>query len=45
MAIQQPVKVVDDKFVADVSKEAFTRYTKNEKENKMLGVVNNIHNH
>ena len=42
MAIQQPVKVVDDKFEADVSKEAFTRYTKNEKENKMLGVVNKI---
>ena len=42
MAIQQQVKVVDDKFVADVSKEAFTRYTKNEKENKMLGVVNKI---
>jgi hypothetical protein len=42
MAIQQPVKVVDDKFEADVSKEAFTRYTKNEKENKMLVVVNKI---
>jgi hypothetical protein len=42
MAIQQQVKVVDDKFEADVSKEAFTRYTKNEKENKMLGVVNKI---
>jgi hypothetical protein len=42
MAIQQPVKVVDDKFVADVSKEAFTRYTKNDKENKMLGVVNKL---
>ena len=40
--IQQPVKVVNDKFVANVSKEAFTRYTKNEKENKMLGVVNKI---
>jgi hypothetical protein len=42
MAIQQRVKVVDDKFVADVFKEAFTRYTKNEKENKMLSVVNKI---
>ena len=42
MAIQHPIKVVDDKFVADVSKEAFTRYTKNEKENKMLGVVNKL---
>ncbi len=42
MAIKQPVKVVDDKFEADVPKEAFTRYTKNEKENKMLGVVNKI---
>ena len=42
MAIKQPVKVVDDKFEADVSKEAFTRYTKNEKENKMLAVVNKI---
>jgi hypothetical protein len=42
MAIQQPVKLVDDKFLANVSKEAFTRYTKNEKENKMLGVVNKI---
>ena len=42
MAIQQRVKVVDDKFEADVSKEAFTHYTKNEKENKMLGVVNKI---
>lgn len=41
-AIQQTVKVVDDKFEADVSKEAFTRYTKNEKENKMLSVVNKI---
>lgn len=41
-AIQHPIKVVDDKFEADVSKEAFTRYTKNEKENKMLGVVNKI---
>ena len=42
MAIKQPVKVVNDKFLADVSKEAFTRYTKNEKENKMLAVVNKI---
>jgi hypothetical protein len=42
MAIQQPVKVVGDKFVADVTKEAFTRYTKNDKENKMLEVVNKI---
>ena len=42
MAIQHPVKVVDDKFLADVPKEAFTRYTKNEKENKMLSVVNKI---
>ena len=42
MAIKHPVKVVDDKFEADVSKEAFTRYTKNEKENKMLGLVNKI---
>ena len=42
MAIQHPIKVVDDKFVADVFKEAFTRYTKNEKENKMLGVVNKL---
>ena len=42
IAIQQRVKVVDDKFVADVFKEAFTRYTKNEKENKMLGVVNKL---
>jgi hypothetical protein len=42
MAIQQRVKVVDDKFEADVPKEAFTRYTKNEKENKMLGVVNKL---
>ena len=42
MAIQQRVKVFDDKFEADVSKEAFTHYTKNEKENKMLGVVNKI---
>ena len=42
MAIEQRVKVADNKFVADVSKEAFTRYTKNEKENKMLAVVNKI---
>ena len=42
VAIKHPVKVVDDKFEADVSKEAFTRYTKNEKENKMLGLVNKI---
>lgn len=42
MAIQQPVKIVNDKFEADVPKEAFTRYTKNEKENKMLAVVNKI---
>ena len=42
MAIQQPIKVADNKFVSDVSKEAFTHYTKNEKENKMLGVVNKI---
>ena len=42
MAIQQPIKVADNKFVSDVSKEAFTRYTKNEKENKMLGLVNKI---
>jgi hypothetical protein len=41
-AIQHPIKVVDDKFEADVSKEAFTRYTKNDKENKMLEVVNKI---
>ena len=41
-AIQHPIKVVDDKFLADVSKEAFTSYTKNEKENKMLAVVNKI---
>ena len=42
VAIQQPVKLVDDKFLANVSKEAFTRYTKNEKENKMLRLVNKI---
>lgn len=42
MAIEQPIKVVDDKFLANVSKEAFTRYTKNDKENKMLAVVNKI---
>jgi hypothetical protein len=44
MAIQQPVKVVDDKFEADVSKEAFTRYTKNDKENKMLSLVERLNN-
>jgi hypothetical protein len=44
MAIQQTVKVVDDKFEADVSKEAFTRYTKNEKENKMLSLVERLNN-
>ena len=44
MAIKHPVKVVDDKFEADVSKEAFTRYTKNEKENKMLSLVERLNN-
>ena len=44
MAIKQPVKVVNDKFEADVSKEAFTRYTKNEKENKMLSLVERLNN-
>ncbi|MDG1722672.1 MAG: hypothetical protein P8H91_01050 [Flavobacteriaceae bacterium] len=44
MAIQQPVKVVGGKFEADVSKEAFTRYTKNEKENKMLSLVERLNN-
>ncbi len=43
-AIQHPIKVVDDKFEADVSKEAFTRYTKNEKENKMLSLVERLNN-
>ena len=42
MAIEQPIKVVGGKFEADVSKEAFTHYTKSEKENKMLAVVNKI---
>lgn len=31
-------------FEADVSKEAFTRYTKNEKENKMLSLVERLNN-
>ena len=44
MAIQQPIKVADNKFVSDVSKEAFTRYTKNEKENKMLSLVERLNN-
>ena len=44
MAIQQPIKVADNKFVSDVAKEAFTRYTKNEKENKMLSLVERLNN-
>ena len=44
MAVQQPVKVVGGKFEADVSKEAFTRYTKNDKENKMLSLVERLNN-
>ena len=44
MAIEQPIKVVGGKFEADVSKEAFTHYTKSEKENKMLAVVNRLNN-
>jgi len=44
MAIQQPIKVADNKFVSDVSKEVFTHYTKSEKENKMLSLVERLNN-
>ena len=42
MAIKQPVKVSKGQYVANVSKDTYSVFTRNEKENKLLSQVNKL---
>ena len=42
MAIKQPIKVSKGKYVANVSKDTYSVFTRNEKENKLLAQVNKL---
>ena len=42
MAIKQPVKVSKGQYVANVSKDTYSIFTRNEKENKLLAQVNKL---
>jgi hypothetical protein len=42
MAIKQPVKVSKGQYVANVSKDTYSVFTRNEKENKLLAQVNKL---
>lgn len=42
MAIKQPVKVSKGVYVANVSKDTYSIFTRNEKENKLLAQVNKL---
>ena len=43
-AIKQPIKLSKGKYVADVSKDTYSVFTRNEKENKLLAQVNKLLN-
>lgn len=42
MAIKQSIKLSKGKYVADVSKDTYSIFTRNEKENKLLSQVNKL---
>ena len=42
MAIKQPIKVSKGVYVANVSKDTYSVFTRNEKENKLLSQVNKL---
>ena len=42
MAIKQPIRLSKGKYVADVSKDTYSVFTRNEKENKLLDNVNKL---
>ena len=42
MAIKQSIKLSKGKYVADVSKDTYSIFTRNEKENKLLAQVNKL---
>ena len=42
MAIKQPIKVSKAQYVANVSKDTYSVFTRNEKENKLLSQVNKL---
>lgn len=42
MAIKQPIKLSKGKYVTDVSKDTYSIFTRNEKENKLLAQVNKL---
>ena len=42
MAIKEPIKLSKGKYVADVSKDTYSVFTRNEKENKLLAQVNKL---
>jgi hypothetical protein len=42
MAIKQPIKVSKGVYVANVSKDTYSIFTRNEKENKLLAQVNKL---
>ena len=42
MAIKQSIKVSKGEYVADVSKDTYSIFTRNEKENKLLAQVNKL---
>ena len=42
MAIKQPIKVSKGQYVANVSKDTYSIFTRNEKENKLLSQVNKL---
>jgi hypothetical protein len=42
MAIKQPIKVSKGVYVANVSKDTYSIFTRNEKENKLLSQVNKL---
>ena len=42
MAIRQPIKLSKGQYVANVSKDTYSVFTRNEKENKLLAQVNKL---
>ena len=42
VAIKQPIKLSKGKYVTDVSKDTYSIFTRNEKENKLLAQVNKL---
>ena len=42
MAIKEPIKVSKGEYVANVSKDTYSLFTRNEKENKLLAQVNKL---